>query len=250
MGRRGTRASGSRGLGGFARIRKLKEKGRHLPMDRVFFTLLIVLIRVNPPNPRSSASQSAGARLGLSVLIALALSAASSGAAPPAPRFEADVLPILQSNCTRCHGATARKGGLDLSSATGIFRGGSSGAVLTPHKPAESLLYTVLHEGRMPPRKETRRPTTEQIALIRRWIEAGAPAGTLEGARANGEREHPYHVALSSLRLRCMVCHGPRRQEGGLSLASKADMLKGGKSGPALRPGNSGESPLIRKVKA
>src|SRR4051812_49592514 len=29
-------------------------------------------------------------------------------------RSETDVLPILHSNCVRCHGATARKGGLDL----------------------------------------------------------------------------------------------------------------------------------------
>src|SRR5207248_1248673 len=90
--------------------------------------------------------------LGLAVLIAITLSAPSLGAAPP-PRLEADVLPILRGNCARCHGVTVHKGGLDLSSAAGIFRGGSSGTVVTPHKPDESPLYTVLHEGRMPPKK-------------------------------------------------------------------------------------------------
>src|SRR5262245_4823891 len=183
----------------------------------------------------------------LSFLVVIILPSAALGTAPP-PRFGAEVLPILRDNCTRCHGATIRKGGLDLSSAAGILRGGSSGAVVTPHKPDESLLYTVLHEGRMPPKKESRRPSAEQIAVLRRWIEAGASAVTATTAET-AVAQHPYHAALAILRLRCMVCHGPRRQEGGLSLASKADMLKGSKTGPAIRPGHSADSALVRKVK-
>jgi mono/diheme cytochrome c family protein len=46
----------------------------------------------------------------------------------------------------------------------------------------------------------------------------------------------------------CYHCHGPDKQSGGLRLDRKADALQGGDSGPAIVPGKSGESLLIRKV--
>src|SRR5262249_30193026 len=45
-------------------------------------------------------------------------------------------------------------------------------------------------------------------------------------------------------------CHGLRRQEAGLDLRTKAAILKGGKSGPAMIPGKPGESLIVAKIKA
>jgi mono/diheme cytochrome c family protein len=51
------------------------------------------------------------------------------------------------------------------------------------------------------------------------------------------------------LRERCLQCHGSVRARGGLSLASRADLLRGGDQGPALVPGKSADSLLLQLVK-
>ncbi len=61
--------------------------------------------------------------------------------------------------------------------------------------------------------------------------------------------EITQHDIVPILLHRCTVCHGPRKQEAGLDLRSKSAMLKGGKSGPAIVPGQPDASLLIRKVK-
>ena len=58
------------------------------------------------------------------------------------------------------------------------------------------------------------------------------------------------HDVIPRLLLRCTVCHGTRRQEGDLDLRTKASMLKGGKSGPAMVPGDADNSLLLQKVLA
>src|SRR3954464_11639989 len=48
---------------------------------------------------------------------------------------------------------------------------------------------------------------------------------------------------------RCSECHGPDKKKGGLRLDSKAEAMKGGKSGKAaIAPGKSSESEMIRRV--
>src|SRR5262245_40477241 len=46
----------------------------------------------------------------------------------------------------------------------------------------------------------------------------------------------------------CQQCHGPRKQRGGLRLDSRAALLSGGDSGPAIVPGKPDESLLIKAV--
>jgi cytochrome c553 len=47
----------------------------------------------------------------------------------------------------------------------------------------------------------------------------------------------------------CTACHGPEQQESSLRLDSREAMLKGGTRGPAVVPGNSNESLLIRAIR-
>ena len=47
---------------------------------------------------------------------------------------------------------------------------------------------------------------------------------------------------------RCISCHGGEQQSGGLRLDNQVDALKGGNSGPVIRPGNSAESRMIHLV--
>ena len=51
------------------------------------------------------------------------------------------------------------------------------------------------------------------------------------------------HDVIPILLRRCTACHGLHRQEGGLDLRTKAAMLRGGKSGPAIVPGKPGREP-------
>ncbi|MGH8246873.1 MAG: DUF1549 domain-containing protein, partial [Gammaproteobacteria bacterium] len=50
------------------------------------------------------------------------------------------------------------------------------------------------------------------------------------------------------LAARCGACHLGENPQGGLLLHSRADLLKGGASGPAIVPGSSRESLLIQRV--
>ncbi len=46
----------------------------------------------------------------------------------------------------------------------------------------------------------------------------------------------------------CLECHSQDKRKGGLSLASYGDVLEGGRSGAAVRPGNSGGSLLVHRI--
>jgi mono/diheme cytochrome c family protein len=120
-----------------------------------------------------------GIRIAWAWPVALALAALparAEGPAAPAPRFEPDVLPVLTAHCLKCHGAGKKpKAGLDLRSAAGLLKGGESGPALVPGSAEKSLLLQMIRKEEMPP-KGNPRLTAEEIALLRRWIDAGAPA--------------------------------------------------------------------------
>jgi WD40 repeat protein len=114
--------------------------------------------------------------------------------------FEAQVWPILERNCIRCHSAPKRaasgrlvkpKAGVRLDSAAGI-RSGQRGEVVQAGRPERSLLYTriTLPKGDadiMPPAKHGDPLTKAQTDLIERWIGQGAKFGAWRGsARASG----------------------------------------------------------------
>src|SRR4051812_40747083 len=61
--------------------------------------------------------------------------------------FESRIRPILAQDCYECHSTAGKqKAGLVLDSRAGWQKGGDSGEVILPGKPAESLLIrTVRH---------------------------------------------------------------------------------------------------------
>lgn len=108
------------------------------------------------------------------LLSAVFACAAGAGAAEKAT-FERDVRPILKAYCLDCHGAGEKpKGGLDLRLRRFAVKGGVTGPAVTPGNPGGSLLVARLKAGEMPPSK-TKVPA-EQLAVIERWIAAGAPS--------------------------------------------------------------------------
>ena len=95
--------------------------------------------------------------------------------------FNKDIRPILAVNCFACHGPdpAARKAGLRLDTEAGFFDNRGDGATIIKGKPLESPLYKRIssHDENeiMPPPDSHKELKPEQIALIKRWIEEGAP---------------------------------------------------------------------------
>ena len=50
------------------------------------------------------------------------------------------------------------------------------------------------------------------------------------------------------LAARCLVCHSQEKRSGGLSLGTYEDILNGGRSGAALKPGKSAESLMVQRM--
>jgi hypothetical protein len=156
--------------------------------------------------------------------------------------FTSDVLPLFQAKCLRCHSGKTPKAELDLSTFAGVLKGGESGQVVVPGKPQESLLLEKVQTGAMPPGKKNRLSEAE-VQTLRRWIEGGTQADTAPVAVSQ-------HDVIPILLRRCTACHGLRRQEAGLDLHTRAAMLRGGKSGPAIVPGKPEESLVLKKIRA
>ena len=100
-------------------------------------------------------------------------------AAAPAPADFAAVAAIFNKHCLDCHTAADPEKNLVLETHETTMKGGDSGKAILPGKSSESLLVQMI-EGRegkkaMPPGKR-KRLEPAQIAVIRAWIDAGAPA--------------------------------------------------------------------------
>ena len=90
----------------------------------------------------------------------------------------------MRDHCIKCHGAETRKGGLDLRTVAAMTHGGDTGAALVPGKSGESLIVEQVASKAMPPGKNPKL-TDAQVAILRAWIDAGAPGETKAGASAS-----------------------------------------------------------------
>ncbi|MFM2097298.1 MAG: hypothetical protein RIS70_4422, partial [Planctomycetota bacterium] len=94
---------------------------------------------------------------------------------PPLPSFEKEILPLLARKCHDCHGEGAQESKLDLRTLSEILRGGESGPALVRGEPHNSLIVDLIAKGQMPP-GDGEKFTVAELAMLRRWIQAGAPA--------------------------------------------------------------------------
>jgi hypothetical protein len=115
-------------------------------------------------------------RLVSAVSMVLAASITTRADTSPEQHFTDKVKPLLESRCISCHGPDKVKGGLRLDSRAAVLKGGEAGPALLPGKPGESLLLqAVMHSKKdleMPPKEKL---TTNDVAVLRRWIQDGAP---------------------------------------------------------------------------
>src|SRR5439155_20699269 len=112
-----------------------------------------------------------GAKVG-----AKTLQARAPSRPPSDDLFQQQIQPILARNCYGCHG-DGKTSGFDARSRDGLLRGGSRGPALVPGRADASRLYRYiagLEKPAMPPGGPL---LPAEIAAIKAWIEAGAPAG-------------------------------------------------------------------------
>ena len=159
--------------------------------------------------------------------------------------YESAVKTIIEAKCVSCHNAKMKKAGLDLSTAHGILQGSESGRIVQAGDPEASLLFQMIDAEEMPP-NEKDRLNKSQLEELKKWIAGGAK---FREAVASAPAV-TQHDIIPLLHLRCVACHGGRRQEAGLDLRTKESILKGGKSGPAVVPGKPEESLLIQRIKS
>jgi cytochrome c553 len=127
-----------------------------------------------------------GVSLGTALGIGTVLAWADAPKAPaiPAPAkadpkaaefFETKIRPVLSQQCFACHGDKQQKGKLRLDNAADLFRGGETGAVVTPGHPEKSVLIDSISyskELKMPPQGKLK---PQQIADLTAWVKMGAP---------------------------------------------------------------------------
>ncbi|MCA9173533.1 MAG: DUF1553 domain-containing protein [Planctomycetales bacterium] len=159
------------------------------------------------------------------------------------PTLQRDVLPIFREKCGKCHSERVRKGGLSLADATAIRKGGESGEPLVAASLDDSALWSMVDGGGMPPEDEPQLDAT-QLQTIKQWLTDSNEVKQW----AVEEHALTQHDVLPIVLLRCVTCHGPQRTDGGLDMRTRAAMLKGGKHGPALIPGDADGSPMIQRI--
>jgi hypothetical protein len=129
-------------------------------------------------------------RIGVMSLIILAW-VIPAIAADPLP-FVDEIAPLFKTRCVKCHGPAKAEGGLNLSLASTIARGGKNGPIVRPHDVENSLLWERISTDEMPPKH----PLSElEKGRIKRWIESGAP-GLVAASKAADARDHWSFRAL------------------------------------------------------
>lgn len=96
--------------------------------------------------------------------------------------YAADIKPMFEKSCVRCHGEQKPKAHLRLDSLEGIQKGSEDGKVVIPGDSAGSVLvHNISHLGDpddyMPPphNKAGIGPlSNDQIGVVRAWIDQGA----------------------------------------------------------------------------
>jgi mono/diheme cytochrome c family protein len=188
-----------------------------------------------------------------------------------AVEFAKDVQPILEKSCLRCHNSEKAKGKFLLDTREHALKGGDNGVDIVVGDSAKSPLIhftaRLVEDSEMPPLGKGEALTKEQVGILRAWIDQGAKwpeevvLRSREETTAESSKEEKVTLPPAATRkvdfvkdiqpiftARCYECHAEKKQEAQFRLDAKEIALKGGELGPAIVPGKSDESLLIRAV--
>lgn len=88
--------------------------------------------------------------------------------------FETEVVEVLKTNCLKCHSGESPKGDLNLTTRSGILKGGESGSAVDLKNHSDSyLIQAVNYDGyEMPPSGQM---SPKEIGILTKWVEMGLP---------------------------------------------------------------------------
>jgi len=227
---------------------------------------------------RPSAAKPAGKSTGMPPVASRSTAAANPAAKPPATTkpaaaakpaltFTASVAPILSRHCGGCHIA-GRKGGFQMVSHAGLMKTG----MVQPGMGEASRLVEVILSGDMP--RGGGKVSPEDLGVLMKWIDAGAPfdgpdptapIDVMARQAAAGPapvpprsivavKLKPGEVSFAAdiapiLLEQCAGCHDAVQPEGNLSMVTLERLLRGGRGGAAIVPGQGIDSLLVKKIK-
>jgi len=206
-----------------------------------------------------------------SLIIVVRGAQVESAAAPLVPP---EVTEIMKQNCFECHGPERSKAGLRLDAAESILRGSRHGPVVTAGDPADSELIRRItlaadDEDVMP---SEGRPllSANEVAVLQNWIAAmkadgeatlstkdklpvrvptvAPPPTTVSSPIPAAGRIEFGHDVFPILQRSCFECHGAETQKAGLRLDTRAFALAERRHGPAILPGKSMESEVVKRI--
>ncbi|MEM7455529.1 MAG: c-type cytochrome domain-containing protein [Planctomycetota bacterium] len=187
---------------------------------------------------------------------------------PDAPvSFVRHVAPIIVAKCGRCH-VQGRRGGFSFAS----FNALDNSTAVTPGNAPQSRLIEVIESGEMP--QGGLRIEPAELETLKKWIAAGAefdgddpdanlatlgnatpppepermPTPEVQAATGNESVSFGLHVAPILLE-NCSGCHiDTTNPRGNFSMANFQQLLRGGDSGPPIRPGSAAQSTLFHRL--
>jgi uncharacterized membrane protein/mono/diheme cytochrome c family protein len=110
-------------------------------------------------------------------LALILLTYSACGADYPPPSLATQVHAIFQAKCVECHGADLARPKGKFGYILDLSRVAANPKMVTPRNPSKSDLYQMVWDNEMPDPKGSSPPLTdEQKAIVRAWIEVGAPA--------------------------------------------------------------------------
>jgi WD40 repeat protein len=100
--------------------------------------------------------------------------------------YSKDVEPIFVNKCVVCHSGNVVESKFDMGTFAGVMKGGKRGVAVVPGKAAESNLFKFCSRQMkpiMPPKSEDPL-TSEELTVLKLWIDQGAKGPTMERLRS------------------------------------------------------------------
>ena len=166
---------------------------------------------------------------------------ASAAAAPDG--LPGEVREAFTARCAKCHSEQLAKPKGDFGYVTDLRRLAGDHELVVPFDPAQSKLWQMIDSGKMPPQNSKGGAMTDaQKALVRWWIEVGAPAdrsvsaAAVPAGRPNVPESFIHHALEWIGRFHVLVIHFPIALLVAAALAEAWGMWSGRRGmSPAVR---------------